>query len=1503
MSNHIDLSTLPSDLRPVCQDMAEAAGFSVWDGREAFLGIRLRYADSTTTTSMTWEPSDALPCVMLIAGDQAMLAFAANPLPKHWLPLAWPASQPTLAMALVHAQGHFSPPPTTALNSMARDHASLVNALQAYGFFDFDYDLSTGQRRSSMHELNLIDISDLRTINHVLSLVHADDAPTMWGAYEQSRLTGCPYRVEARYRQKDGSYRWFRSEGTVFDRSNRHPGRLKGFSRDSQEEVQARTAVQQARFQLERTLTDAGMVSWEWSPASGQRLIVVSNPNLLAAEHMPRALETLIHPLDKAKDAAAFNHALETATDYFGEVRIQHPDTGDRWIRLTGHPRKDDEGRVIGMSGLAMDITERHSMDNELADLHALLHVSLEAGGMYCWEWNLVDGSRRTVGPSQRIIGSSPQTSKESQELVHPLDIEAENVLLEAAIKQAIPYQNQFRILREDGQVRWIYSRANPIVDEAGVVVRLSGVGIDVTERREAELRLEDINRRMMLAMDAAALNPWSVDLTTGTHFSGPLDEALYGEAIASHEAFLAHVVPEHQHLVAVLRNEKFLRSGAPTHLLFAVRHTDGTKRWISCDAIGVCDKAGTPVQLVGVTRDITAVRHAENHLSRTIALLDRVQMATKIAMWEWSEASDIDFYQTEGRELTGDAIPKIHPDDKAKVVRQFLTSIKQNSAFHEEYRIIYPDGHVAWVSAQGRCVDHSTSRGHVVAGVLLDITERKAAESQLAATQDRLKRALDVGGMTTWDWRLPTPQHPNEAFPEYTPATTLGVIHPGDRLEHSRAVAGAINGLIGTYRCEFRVVHQDGSITWLLSTGGRVCDDSGNTIGLSGVAVDITVRKQAEELLAESREWQRVAAAAGELNFWRVDLDSGIRYGGDLDERLYGATSASINKIQSMIHVDDRMGVSDTWLTAGRFGKSYQVEYRLSTPLHGERWLRDRGVYMRVPDGCRQIVGVTVDVTEQHLAQEELKRALKIAKEASASKSGFLAAMSHELRTPLNAVIGYSSLLATSSKNDDDFFYAHSLETSANQLLALINEVLDFSRIEAGALPIEETRMNLESVVCGALDMVSGAAEMKGLCTTLVTHGRFDLDVIGDHTRIRQIVLNLLENAVKFTGTGMVKADLSMLDKGEGRCDVTISVADSGIGISESSLSRLFEPFRQGEESIARHYGGTGLGLSICKRLVELMGGTIEVDSKAGTGSRFTVRLSLPYADAGRRDMQSLFEASRHRVGICVNSEHMAFALSEQLWELGVKVIVIPPSDFGPEYMARISPLSALVVGKPILQKLNAFENWPLCDSGDAPLAIVALMPVGFRPTIEAGRHGQRVIPISRALKSNQFRDALVTATGVLPTRKANVNVNTNSTESSESEHAFGGLRVLVVEDNEVNRTLITLQLETLGIAPYLSDSGRDALAVLQRNACDIVLMDVEMPGMDGMQVTRAIRTGAYLKQPYIVAVTAHVFSGTRDRMTDAGMDDFVSKPVLIPELRAALLRAKAHQANSGLR
>ena len=385
---------------------------------------------------------------------------------------------------------------------------------------------------------------------------------------------------------------------------------------------------------LQQVLADAGILQWAWQPGDADRRIA-SDGLGFAADTLDRVLD----PRDRQADRLRFKAALRARMPYANEARFLHPERGLTWLSLSGRPLLSPDGRLLGFSGVALDVGARHALEDELEDLRALLHISLEAGQMYCWEWNLADGSRRTIGPAQRIsTGSSRQG--DVQALVHPEDIEEDDALLRQSISNAAPYSNRFRLLRPDGKLRWLYSRGNPSVNELGTVTHLSGVVVDVTDLRETELRLEDANRRLRLAVEAARLNPWSVDLVNERHVHGPLDGAIYGEAITSHAAFLARVLEEDHAVVARLRDDAFLRSRSPIHLQYRARHADGSIRWVACWAVGVCNDAGEPIHLVGMTQDISAGKAIEQELEESREWQQLAISAGELNLWRIDLAS-----------------------------------------------------------------------------------------------------------------------------------------------------------------------------------------------------------------------------------------------------------------------------------------------------------------------------------------------------------------------------------------------------------------------------------------------------------------------------------------------------------------------------------------------------------------------------------------------------------------------------------------------------------------------------------------------------------------------------------------------------------------------------------------------------------------------------------------------------------------------------------------------
>jgi PAS domain S-box-containing protein len=1510
------LEHFPAQLRPAIDELLGQAGWQnsattmpargqthlrllCLDGSECALAI----ARAAATEADGWPRAT----MVVVVGEAAVAQAATQSWPNWWAWLPWPlpAGWLTLSLKLAVDQAQWLSATSEGGSGVTPDplvgpghgHAQelLGTALSASGLLDFEYDLANGVRRARPRDLQVIGYSP-HDFAEALSMIHPDDRARMVEAFDLCRSTGCSYHLEYRANLSGHGYRWYRAEGSVLCRNAQHPGRLIGVAWDVHEEREAKDQARDAKRRLDQALAAAGMLSWEWShPEPGRRVIGNGLGLPEAGDGSPLLLESLIQDEDRAVDSERLYAAIAAGKRYQSEVRIDVPGLGRRWLQLSGYPRRSIAGLVVSMSGLALDVTARRAMDEDLADTRTLLHDSLEAGRMYCWEWNLGDGSRRTIGPSQDIFGVVPTTVRDVMALMHPDDLAADRELLQRTLREGVPYQNEFRIIRPDGDIRWIFARGNVIHGSDGKPVRLTGVAVDVSERRRAEERLAEASQRLEIALDAAKLSPWSIELNSDLLIGG-------AEAVeSSPEAqYLALVIPRDRDSLRRLRDPVFLASGESLRIEYRIRRRDGAERWLACHARAVHDAQGRPVQLVGVTQDISEEKHAQEKLARSLTQLDRVQSATRVVLWEWERSTGARCLQTGGEELSGQELPQIHPVDRRRVFRRLLVCARSNGVFDEEFRVRDSTGAYSWVAVQGARSAFDPERGATLSGVMLDITARRQVAEQLALAQERLRRALGAAKMVCWDWKA---HEPIGGGSDYTPQVAnvggplpAGSVHPLDRERHQAAIADALSGRTPDYRCEFRVRRSDESVIWLLSIGSRLLDSEGRVVGLTGVAIDITAQKGMEGELAESREWQRMAMEAGELNVWRVDVATGRRHGGALDERVFGFVPRHVSEVEALIHPGDRERVDQAWSRSVELGAPYQLDYRLVLDS-GVRWLRVRG--KRLLDrnsGEPLMVGVTLDITEQIHAEVDLRNALRQARAASDAKSAFLASVSHELRTPLNAVIGFSALLQALPMDSTQQAHLIALSSGANQLYALINDVLDYSRIEAGEMTLEQTPFSLHDCLEPALDMVAGVAEGKGLALALTSRGDCHRMVVGDPTRLRQVAVNLLANATKFTERGAVAIEIEAAEVDE-QMALTLRVRDSGIGMDTAVVGKLFQPFCQGDVSTTRRFGGTGLGLSICKRLVALMNGSISVDSEPGRGSCFEVRLNLAYADDARTPAPSL---AGRVVGLAASTPALRAALRTQCREFGASVRDIDADRLADSLRVGTAPLELLVLEQPQLDALLSLFRGPRRPDGQL-LPVVVLAPMDWSKQPWTGQHGERYLPLARALKPRLLFAALASALGeVEPAAAIGACPAAARAAAPVYRDALANLRVLAAEDVEVNQLLMQAQLESLGVSATLVGGGQQALDALAAEPFDVVLMDVEMPGMDGLEAARRIRGDARFQQrpPYIVAVTAHVLGDSRSRFLASGMDDFVSKPVMLDSLRAALERGLAARA-----
>ncbi|MFO0844190.1 MAG: PAS domain S-box protein [Gemmataceae bacterium] len=874
--------------------------------------------------------------------------------------------------------------------------------------------------------------------------------------------------------------------------------------------------------------------------------------------------------------------------------------------------------------------------------------------------------------------------------------------------------------------------------------------------------------------------------------------------------------------------------------------------RWVEVRAYPTEDGIAAHV------RDITERKRIGQELLASERRYRALVRATPQAVWSTVGPAKGDEGVSWWREMTGQSaeqadgwgwLDALHPDDRDRARAAWSRAMEQRTAYEVEYRVRSRSGTYRWVTSRGVPVFGDGGGFVEWVGTLADVQDREDAAAALRLAEERLRLAIEASGMATWDWDLRTDKivwsdsHYRLFGCEPTPGGEVTFqlwrdrVHPDD-LPLILGHLDAARRHRSPYSVEYRVSRPGGELLWVAATGRFLYDTAGRPTRMVGVAFDVTQRRRFTEQLAafnatlEKRvaertaelAWSEAALRESEARYrtlfehtpvavWEEDFTAvaqwfaELRVAGVTDLRCHladqpeeahaalqrvrvldvnheaAAQNGATDKRQLMANLPALFTERSFQAFVEELALLYegQRSFELSTTA---RRLDGRlaELVMRIqvpgpadtPDWGRVIVTGT-DVTERARAEDELRRARTAAEAASRAKSEFLANMSHEIRTPMNGVLGMTELLLDTELTAGQRQYLMTAKQSAESLLAIIDDILDFSKIEAGRLPLDHVEFRPRDGLGDVLRSLAPAAAHKGL--TLESEVAADVPevVVGDPVRLRQVLVNLVGNAVKFTSRGGVTVRV-FVDRETGRqgdkgtdspivflssclpASLSFEVQDTGIGIPADKRAAIFRPFEQAETSISRRFGGTGLGLTISARLVELMGGRIWVESEEGQGStfHFTVPLGVPVA--------------------------------------------------------------------PVAAPVEAPAAW-------------------------------------------------------------------------EDRVATRPLRILLAEDNPINQRVALGMLEMLGHQAVVAENGREAVERFQREPFDLVLMDVQMPQMDGLEATARIReiesrTGRRIP---IVALTAHAMKGDRERFLASGMDGYVTKPVRLNELRQALGRASA--------
>ena len=732
-----------------------------------------------------------------------------------------------------------------------------------------------------------------------------------------------------------------------------------------------------------------------------------------------------------------------------------------------------------------------------------------------------------------------------------------------------------------------------------------------------------------------------------------------------------------------------------------------------------------------------------------------------------------------------------------------------------------------------------------------------------------------------------------------------VDIILPEDRPATREAIFTALRER-RMYEDEHRIRHKDGSTRWIWARGHGVFAPDGSLRFIEGLNLDISDRKQAEEALRESEHrWRSLTEALPQL-VWTATPDGACDYFSTQWTQHTGVPASQLLGWQwlEVLHPDDREATRQFWTDSVAGRGPYDVEYRVRR-LDGEyRWFKTRGVPIRDSEGrIFKWFGTCTDITDGKLAEEELRLAKEAAEAASRAKSEFLANVSHEIRTPMNAILGMTELALATPLTQDQRQYLTTVKSASDALLGIINDILDFAKIEAGRLELDLADFSLGSVLGSTMRALALRAHKKGL--ELVCDLQPDVPdaLVGDAGRLRQVLINLVGNAIKFTERGevVVRVENAGEPAPEGEVSLRFLVTDTGIGIPLDKQSRIFQAFEQEDTSTTRKYGGTGLGLAIAARLVGLMGGAITLESVPGRGSTFAFTARFGRKPAQLNRLAPSPPPPLRGLPVLVVDDNATNRHILEQWLRGWEMEPVVAGDGltaldllwhrvaqGRPYPlvlldARMPDTDGLALAAKIRQRAELSQTRIIMlTSGDRPgdrarsrtLEIAANLLKPLHP-------GELLQTILRVMSCQGGGEPLTDPSGVVQ-------------QPPSEDPAPEKLRILVAEDNEFNRELLEHLLTRQGHLPVMTTNGLDALALLERHPFDLLLLDVHMPGLDGFHVVRAIRErermlGGHLP---VIAVTARSRKEDREICLQAGMDEYLVKPLNAADLSAAIDR-----------
>ncbi len=1282
-------------------------------------------------------------------------------------------------------------------------------------------------------------------------------------------------------------------------------------------DVTAEEKAERERIREQDFFIGGPVVVFVWRPDPGWPVLYVS-PNVEkvlgydVSEVMTPTFRfaDLIHPDDMSRvDGEVADHLARQAPAFEQQYRLRTRSGEYRWFSDYTSPEYDDTGLPRMVRGYILDRTEERLTQGRLAENEERWRFVLEATEQVVWDWDATTDTvyfspqwERMLGHEEHEIGN---TLDEWKSRVHPDDLAgclsdlSKHFRGETAI-----YQNEHRVRCKDGSYKWILDWGRVVKrDENGQPLRVIGSHTDISERRELFETLEQQKNKFRTLFELYPDATLLIDPDNGlpVQFNQQAHEQLgYTEEEFSHlriADYEAQEAPEEnaEHIRRIL--EQGREDFETQH-----RRKDGSIIDVRVSVILLPFEKKT--LFLAVFRDITETKAANRDLERNRERLALATESAALGIWDYDVASgrldwDSGMFRLYGATPADfghtfeDWAATLLPDSRETAVTAFQAAIASGKTFDVQIDVRREDdGRVRTLHGQAQVIRDDTGKAVRVVGVNRDITEQEENRQQLAAEEAKFRGLFELApvGIAMNDFTTGEFLDFNDAVNEpagysRTEFSALSYfdVTPKEYMAQEQAQLESMQriGRYGPFEKEY--IHKDGSRYPVLLHGFKTTTPAGREV-IWSIIQDISEQKATEQALRETTErFGGIFEQTGSGVAVYRPVDGGkdfefIDYNPAAEQMDHSKRSAVIGRRLTECFPGIRqMGLLDALERVARTGTPEQLpvsEYQ-DDKIAG--WRENR--IFRLSSG--EVVAVYDDLTEVKKAQQESERALAEAKRANRAKSEFLANMSHEIRTPMNAIIGLSQILQQSSLPDAAQETVNKIVRSSRMLLGIINDILDFSKIESGRLELEERSFSINEVTEQIAVLFNEAARRKDLELLYNIQPNLSHQLVGDSLRLSQVLTNLLSNAIKFTDEGgMVEFGIKTIGQPHsGQVQLEFSVRDTGIGMTRDQLANLYKAFTQADTSTTRRYGGTGLGLVISQRLVEKMGGELFASSKLGRGSTFSFTVEFPLGEDEPR-ATGCPRTTGERVLVVDDLANARLILQTMLEHCDYEVAT---AACGEEAIDQIRQAEAN--DRPFDFILMDWRMPGGMDGAETIRELERLRASGelrqtSTPILMTSAYDRSNIDLPDRLYADFLEKPITASTLYNALLKAEQGTGA-VVESRKQALALdlSGHQVLLVEDNEINQDVALLMLKKTGAQVKLAENGFQAVKAVNDNAPDLVLMDLQMPIMDGYEATRQLRENGY--HGPIIALSAAVMDDDRKKSAQAGVDAHLGKPI----------------------